>query len=82
MCLGQKGFSAVFQIQASGLVRLQNQAETIRTLLECKTEGFCVAPSLLGRAQIYLALAAPEVPSTSVAETLERPGLTSHLRGS
>lgn len=51
-------------------------------LLECKTEGFCMAPSFLGRAQIYLALAAPEVPSMSVAETPERLGLASHLRGS
>lgn len=79
---GPEGVLSHFQIQESGLVRLQNQEETLRTLLECKTEGFCVAPSMLGRAQIYLALAAPEVPSTSVAETLERPGLTSHLRGS
>lgn len=43
---------------------------------------FCMAPSFLGHAQIYLTLTAPEVPSMNVAETLDRPGLASHLRGS
>lgn len=79
---GPEGFSVIFQTQESGLVRLQNQAEAIRMLQECKTEGLCMAPSFLSRAQIYMALAAPEVPSMSVAETPERLGLASHLRGS